>query len=183
MLQLSDTAVQDYYMRPWCGWCTMKILVFSDSHSSLRFMRMCIAKFHPDGVIHLGDHYDDGETLALENPHIPFWQVPGNCDLYGGFNIKSDAVRLCNIDGTSLLLTHGHRHGVKNGLERLLRDARASGVDGVFFGHTHCALCRREADGLWVLNPGAAGLSGAVVEIMCGKISACRLIGQADLEL
>ena len=41
----------------------MKLLVLSDSHSSLRFMRLCMDKVKPDGVIHLGDYYDDGEVL------------------------------------------------------------------------------------------------------------------------
>ena len=60
----------------------MTILVFSDSHSSLGFMRRCMETVHPDGVIHLGDYFDDGEVIREENPGIPFYQVPGNCDRY-----------------------------------------------------------------------------------------------------
>ena len=41
----------------------MKILVLSDSHSAMRFMRMCVEKINPQAIVHLGDHYDDGETL------------------------------------------------------------------------------------------------------------------------
>ena len=41
----------------------MKILVFSDSHSTLRHMRSYLDALKPDAVIHLGDYYDDAETL------------------------------------------------------------------------------------------------------------------------
>ena len=60
----------------------MKILVLSDSHSTLSFMRHCIEKVKPDAIVHLGDHFDDGEAMHEENPGIPFYQVPGNCDRY-----------------------------------------------------------------------------------------------------
>lgn len=58
----------------------MKILVLSDSHSSVRFMRRCVDKIKPNAIVHLGDYYDDAEVLAEEYPHIPLFQVPGNCD-------------------------------------------------------------------------------------------------------
>ena len=58
----------------------MKILVLSDSHSTLRFMRQCVEIIKPDALVHLGDHYDDGVVLAEENPHLLIHQVPGNCD-------------------------------------------------------------------------------------------------------
>ena len=45
-------------------------------------MRFCVQKVRPDAVVHLGDHFDDGETLQEEFPHLIFCQVPGNCDKY-----------------------------------------------------------------------------------------------------
>ena len=60
----------------------MKILVLSDSHSGLSFMRRCIDRVKPDALIHLGDYYDDGQTMEEEYPHIRMYQVPGNCDRY-----------------------------------------------------------------------------------------------------
>ena len=44
----------------------MKILVLSDSHSSLSYMRLCIEAVKPDIMIHLGDYYDDAEAIAEE---------------------------------------------------------------------------------------------------------------------
>ncbi len=46
----------------------MKILVLSDSHSSLRFMRDCVDAVKPDVIVHLGDHYDDAAVLREEYP-------------------------------------------------------------------------------------------------------------------
>ena len=60
----------------------MKILVLSDSHSTLRFMYACMDAVKPDAVVHLGDHYDDGEVLRQDYPGVRFCQVPGNCDRY-----------------------------------------------------------------------------------------------------
>ena len=41
----------------------MKILVVSDSHSALSFMRTCIDCVKPDMFIHLGDYFDDAEAI------------------------------------------------------------------------------------------------------------------------
>ena len=41
----------------------MKILVLSDSHSALSFMRRCIGAVRPDAVVHLGDYYEDAQTM------------------------------------------------------------------------------------------------------------------------
>ena len=44
----------------------MKLLILSDSHSTLSFMRRCIDSVKPDGMIHLGDHFDDAEAIREE---------------------------------------------------------------------------------------------------------------------
>ena len=60
----------------------MTILVLSDSHSSLRFMRQCADTIRPDVLVHLGDYFDDAVVLKEEYPQILVYQVPGNCDRY-----------------------------------------------------------------------------------------------------
>ena len=55
----------------------MKILVLSDSHSSLRFMRLALQKIRPDAFIHLGDYYQDAQAMAEEFPEIPGYFVAG----------------------------------------------------------------------------------------------------------
>ncbi|MBQ2382841.1 MAG: metallophosphoesterase [Oscillospiraceae bacterium] len=155
----------------------MKILVLSDSHSALSFMRRCIDKVEPDAVIHLGDYYDDGEVMAEEYPGLRFYRVPGNCDRYRG-PVWAAETLVEKVCGVKLFMTHGHLHQVKSGLRALIRDARITGSQAVLFGHTHEPLCRYE-DGLWIVNPGSAGYNGgsaAVLEVADGKILDCQLI-------
>lgn len=162
----------------------MKILVFSDSHSALRFMYDCIHRVKPDAIVHLGDHYDDGQAVRSDYPRMRFYQVPGNCDRYrcppGVPEILVERVL-----GIPLYMTHGHRHHVKQYLGALLQDARKCQVQGVLYGHTHVADCHQEEDGLWVLNPGSCGYGGGsagLIQVENGKIKTCRILRQEDLE-
>lgn len=162
----------------------MKILVLSDSHASLSFMRCCVEAVKPDAMIHLGDHYDDGEALRELYPHIPLVQVPGNCDRYR-CPPHIPEILVTRVLGVELYLTHGHKHNVKMYTGKLLRDARACKVDAVLYGHTHEAECSREEDGLWVLNPGSCGYYGGtagIIEVAQGKILNCRIVSQRELE-
>jgi putative phosphoesterase len=163
----------------------MKILVLSDSHAALSFMRRCIDAVKPDTVIHLGDYYDDGTAMAEEYPHIKFYQVPGNCDAHRGY-IADPETRLETLGGVRILMTHGHRHHVKQTLIRLVADARASRAAVVLFGHTHSAYCQMEEDGLWVLNPGSCGFYGGsagLLEIRAGKLLQCRILREEDINV
>jgi len=122
--------------------------------------------------------------LAEENPNIPFYQVPGNCDRYRCLPGQPE-ILIPQIGGVNFYLTHGHRHNVKMTDGLLLRDARMSNVDIVLFGHTHEAVCHREEDGLWVMNPGSCGYYGGsagVIELQNGRIKTCRILRQHDLE-
>lgn len=161
----------------------MKILVLSDSHSALSFMRRCITVVKPNAVVHLGDHFDDGEAMKEEFPGLPFYQVPGNCDRYRCPSWQSP-ILIDRVCGVNLYMTHGHKHSVKTYLGALLRDARMSNVDAVLYGHTHQAYQHREEDGLWVLNPGTCGCYGGtagVIEVAGGSIQSCRIITDEDL--
>ena len=161
----------------------MKILVLSDSHSGMRFMRRCIEKLRPDQIIHLGDYYEDGESLAEENPHLVFHQVPGNCDRYR-CPIGAREILLMTIGGVRMYMTHGHRHNVKFFTSSLLADARKAKVAGVLYGHTHQANCCQEEDGLWVLNPGSCGYYGGsagIIETEEKRIQSCYILRENDL--
>lgn len=160
----------------------MKILVLSDSHSALGFMRRSVTAVKPDQIIHLGDYYDDGLVLKEEFPDTPVCQVPGNCDRYRCPFGQPEILTL-PLGGVKLYLTHGHRHHVKSGLEMLLRAARASGANAVLYGHTHIPDCHREEDGLWVLNPGSCGYGGGsagLLEVRDGRVTDCRLLRDSD---
>lgn len=162
----------------------MKILVLSDSHSAIAFMRSCVDAVRPDALIHLGDYFDDGQVLAEEYPGIPFYQVPGNCDRYR-CPMGAQEIRIEPVLGVPLYMTHGHRHNVKLSTARLIRDARESRSAAVLYGHTHMEECRQEPDGMWVLNPGSCGYFGGsagLIEVSGGMIVCCRILRQSDLE-
>lgn len=161
----------------------MNILVLSDSHSGLSFMRRCIEKLKPDAIVHLGDYFEDGLAMREAYPHIPFYQVPGNCDRYH-CDPSQPEILIQRLDGVELYMTHGHRHRVKLTLLPLLRDARLSKAAAVLYGHTHAADCHQEEDGLWVLNPGSCGYFGGsagLIETKAGEILSCRILREEDL--
>lgn len=162
----------------------MKILVLSDSHAALSFMRQCMDVVKPQAVIHLGDYYDDGVALMSDHPGVPVYQVPGNCDR---FRCDPDLPEILveQLSGVTLYMTHGHKHNVKYDTAWLLADARRTQAQVVLYGHTHVADCRQEPDGLWVLNPGSCGYLGGsagILDIESGAVRSCRLLRQADLE-
>ncbi len=162
----------------------MKILVLSDSHSALSFMRQCIDKIQPDQIIHLGDYYEDGCAMGEEYPDISLIQVPGNCDRYRCPPFVQEVLSQ-RVDGVDFFMTHGHRHMVKQRLDMLLHDARKCKAAIALYGHTHIADCHQEEDGLWVLNPGSCGYYGGsagLIETENRKIVNCRLIRQENLE-
>lgn len=159
----------------------MKILILSDSHAGLSFMRQAVRAVQPEQIVHLGDYYDDGEVIARENPHLRIHQVPGNCDR---FRCPPGLPQfLCyDVGGVRMYMTHGHLHGVKSSTCRLIAEARAMDAAVVLYGHTHAADCRME-DGLWVLNPGSCGSFGGsvgVIETENGIVKSCRILRAGD---
>lgn len=162
----------------------MRVLVVSDSHSGLSYMRAWAKLLKPQVMIHLGDYYDDGQVLAGDRPGSRLIQVPGNCDLYRMFP-KEPEIRLVKLEGVSVYLTHGHRHGVRSSPAGLVVEARKAGADVALFGHTHQAVCWQTEDGMWVMNPGSCGSFGGSVgllELEQGKVNVCRVLTLEDME-
>ena len=162
----------------------MKILVLSDSHAGLHFMRCAIEFVKPDAVVHLGDYYADAQAMEEDYPNIRFHMVPGNCDRYR--LLRPVPEMLCyDVCGVRLFMTHGHNHHVKQTLLYLLQDAGKYGAQAALYGHTHVADCRKEDD-LWFLNPGACGSSGGsvgLIETDGKQITSCRILRHEDLEV
>jgi len=162
----------------------VRILVFSDSHAGLSFMRRCVEKMKPDTIIHLGDYFDDARTLSEVYPYIPIHAVPGNCDKYRLLQPVPE-VFCYDICGVKLFMTHGHRHNAKITTGLLIADAVRNDAAAVLYGHTHIADCRQLPDGMWVLNPGACGSFGGsagIIETEQGEIRTCYLINAMNLE-
>ena len=129
----------------------MNVLVFADSHGDVDAMEAVTARWRPDQVLHLGDHFSDMVKLHLRFPEIPMQGVRGNCDPSG----SPESLRL-TLGGKRLLLVHGHRQGVKEDLERLYFTALEAKADLVLFGHTHRSLHEWEG-AVEFLNPGSIG--------------------------
>ena len=134
-------------------------------------MYAAIDRHSPHQAIHLGDLMDDAEEVAQHYPKLPFCMVPGNCDGWTTAPVKKQIM----LEGKSILLSHGHRWGVKSGYDAAIADARAVGADILLFGHTHIPLLEQLEDGLWMMNPGPARSSYGLIEIEDGHIS-CTLL-------
>lgn len=150
----------------------MKLLVFSDSHRSLRGMRDALELESPDYVIHLGDLERDAQLLSQEYPRLAITGVPGNCD---GF-VFSPLQKLVTYGGCRILMSHGHIWGVKSGFSSAMAAARQCDAHILLFGHTHVPYCQQQEDGLWVMNPGSIRDSGNYGVITIGDASlSCQL--------
>ena len=135
----------------------MKLVLFSDSHGNVANMADVVRLEHPDRVLHMGDLARDAEELARQFPDIPVTYVPGNCD---GRRPDLPDERCFTLEGCKILMTHGHTYHVKMGPGAAIRAAREAGAGLLCFGHTHEALCEFQ-NGLWIVNPGAAGSLGS----------------------
>lgn len=152
----------------------MKLLVCSDSHGVLQYIREAIEREKPDYLVHLGDYMRDADAVRRQYHDLPVVSVRGNCD----FDHTVPERLLQEWDGVRILLTHGHRYGVKSGLLQLDLAAREAQADIVMFGHTHIPLCSRVGE-CWFVNPGTCGLVGrgpsyALVEIKTG-VPTCQI--------
>ena len=128
----------------------MKILVFSDSHGELRFMKKAILDEKPDQVFHLGDHAQDAERLSRAYPLLPVASVRGNCD----WSSAQPLIKLLTIQNRRFFLCHGHSYHVKESLLSAIYAAREQYADVLLFGHTHVPFCEETPDKIRILNPG-----------------------------
>ena len=108
----------------------MKILVFSDTHGRYREMRAALARHAPttDAVFFLGDGCRDLSRIKDDFPTVAFYSVLGNCD-FGATGDGDIYERFVSLDGFRFLLMHGHRFGVKSGLESAVVYAKNKGAD------------------------------------------------------
>ena len=130
----------------------MKIGIISDTHQNLKLAKKVIEHMGPvDMLLHAGDHYRDALKLSDEIG-INIKAVIGNCDISDG-----PAEEIIDLDGVKVLLTHGHRYGVKFGLDKLYYRARELEARVVVFGHSHVPA-EEWVEGILFLNPGSTGI-------------------------
>ena len=112
----------------------MLIAVVSDTHgneNTILKIRNEIKERNVKYMIHLGDNIDDAEKIV------------------DGLD--------CTFYGVKVFITHGHKYGVKMGLNNIFYKGKEVEVDAVLFGHTHIKIISKE-DGLWIINPGSPSL-------------------------
>lgn len=109
-----------------------RLLVVSDTHGKADLPAIARLANDCDLVIHLGDGFVDGQRLQFLQK-APVIQVLGNADL------PLDVVpeKRIEVEGWSILLTHGHLYHVKRHLVDLVGHADDMGCDLVLFGHVH----------------------------------------------
>ena len=112
-----------------------ELLILSDSHGKSSAIERLLQRTRPDLILFCGDGLRDLAYLPLP---CPFYAVRGNCDMFSAAGLENTPEELTvTIDGLKLLVTHGHRYGVKGGLGALISRAVRLEVDAVVFGHTH----------------------------------------------
>lgn len=132
----------------------MRILVVSDSHGRTKAVSAAqAAAGKVDACIHLGDCAADAQAFCGS---ADIYAVRGNCDISG----FSQTELLVETEGKMLFLTHGHKYGVKQGVDRLFYRAQEAGAHVVLFGHTHIPFEAVE-QGILLLNPGTLMGDGA----------------------
>lgn len=134
----------------------MRLLVISDVHERPGALwRVLEEQPNINGVIFLGDGLRHAENAAREYPDLPFYMVPGNCDLTADL----PAAREETFGGKRVFFTHGHKYRVKYGMDMLMQEAVSRRADIVLFGHTHRPYEHYE-DGIHYLNPGSLMYGG-----------------------
>ncbi len=131
----------------------MRIYVISDTHGRIdKALEIYKTLEDIDLIVHLGDHWNDARRIK-EQLDVPVIGVKGNMD--GSFS--REGYHILKTDFGKVYLAHGHMENVKQSYETILYKAESLHCRAAFFGHTHIPLFR-EAEGLYLLNPGSLSL-------------------------
>lgn len=129
-----------------------RYLLFSDTHGKTGNLEWVLRTEDPFyGVCFCGD--GEGLENILRNlPGCPpvIHMVAGNNDWYSA--LPEDAV--FPLGCHRVLMTHGHRFGIRRGLSVLGQYARLKECDLCFFGHSH-RPCEEVCEGVLCVNPGS----------------------------
>ena len=131
----------------------MRVGIVGDIHGNYEGLKQAAERMaQPDLILFTGDGFRDICRLKEECP-IPVEGVGGNCDIYTDYPTEV----VLNLKGCKILLTHGHKYVVKNGLLNISMAGRSHGVNLVVFGHTHLPLSTDWHE-IKLFNPGSISL-------------------------
>ena len=132
----------------------MKIAVFSDTHGDIdELTKILNEESDIDLIIHLGDYSKDTKRIK-EVTNIELVNIKGNCDIN---DLTLESEKIIEINKVKIFMTHGHKYGVKSGIDRIYYRAKELNVNIVLFGHSHIPLNLVE-DNILFLNPGSISL-------------------------
>ncbi len=134
----------------------MRLLVLSDTHGRIEECKDALKgvdKKEIDKFIHLGDFSMDIKDLN-EFLDIKWVSVRGNCDVWDKITKEEKIIK---INNKKIFLTHGHKYGVKRGLNTIYYRAKELGVDAAFFGHSHIPVSEI-LDDILFFNPGSISM-------------------------
>lgn len=121
------------------------ILIISDYHKNEDLVLSLIEKYKPTYTLCLGDGESEKDFYEKNN----IISVKGNCDY-----IDLETVKVIDIGGIKILMTHGHLYDVHFDIFKLYLLATSLEVDYVMYGHTHNQSLEKY-EGILFINPGA----------------------------
>lgn len=124
----------------------MRVMVISDTHGLVKEVQQAVHTMKPERILHCGDFCTEKDTY----PFSEMIKVRGNCD----FAMDVPLIRELKWNGLKVLMTHGHRYGVKEGLLQISYLAEERGAHLVLFGHSHFPVCEEDRGRIF-LNPGS----------------------------
>lgn len=143
----------------------MRIGVISDTHGDLATILQVVNQITDvDLWLHAGDCSQDADYLR-GLVKVPVVAARGNCD--GHTTAKID--EFVEVADRKIWLTHGHRYGVKQGTQELVRWGKHYKADVVVYGHTH-VVDNRWCEGILLFNSGST----------CGSRAACGILEIED---
>ena len=104
-------------------------------------------------IVHLGDCVSDFKEITKHIYDIPCISIKGNNDF---FDVDEEDEFTYNFNGVKCFFTHGHRYGVKTGINGIMVRSVQLNAKLVAFGHTHSATKEQHANTLFI-NPGSIG--------------------------
>ncbi len=132
----------------------MRVLVFSDAHGNINYMKKALENEDATVVFYLGDGIREVRELASIFNRKTFYFVKGNCD-----TVSEKTEGTVNVANTDIFYTHGHLYGVKSGMGNLVKRAKAVRATVALYGHTH--IPRYEyIDGVHIVCPGSIKTPG-----------------------
>ncbi len=147
-----------------------RLLVVSDSHGETLALKSIIKNFGKtcDALIFCGDGLCDIARILsncnldeeLKNSIPPVIAlVRGNCDpssypVTKEFFITAPDSQALKVNGQNIVIFHGHKEGVKYGINALDFAKRDEKCKTFFYGHTHVARELHEGDFTFI-NPGS----------------------------